>query len=75
MSKQHERDRQTIGRYEVFMRGDECDVIMKAGTIERNLTAEEAHMLLAVYPQRRVVPGSSPRRHTAATIKSNFSIP
>ena len=47
MSKQYERYRQTIGLYEVFLRGDECNVVMRAGTIERNLTVEEAQAFLA----------------------------
>lgn len=46
MSKRYEREHQDIGRYKVFLRGDQCDVIMRAGNIERNLMAEEALLFL-----------------------------
>lgn len=42
----YERHKQVIGRYEVFLRGQDADVIMRSGTVERNMTALEALGLL-----------------------------
>jgi hypothetical protein len=42
MTSQYERHKQTIGRYEVFLRGDQADVIMQSGDIVSNMTAAEA---------------------------------
>jgi hypothetical protein len=55
-NQQYERFRQNIGRFEIFLRGDDADVILRTDSSERNLTAQEALQLLSwLYARRDIL--------------------